>query len=101
MPTQNQIERKRERARAVAEHGDKCFLCGSGPLQKRGMQLVEDADISPIPLPMCKACAESWDGSEAGVKRLARKMAKRYDRVVAILQAKYPKADIPAPKSFW
>lgn len=101
MPTREKYHASKLRETVREAHGDKCFLCGAGPLLQRGMQLVEELDVSPIPLPMCRCCAESWDGSEAGVKRLARKMAKRYDRVVTILQAKYPKAEIPAPKSFW
>lgn len=90
MPTQKQIGRKQERAKTVAEHGDSCFLCGSGPLQKRGMNQVLIERISETPVPMCKTCAESWVDSEEAVVERVRKAAERYDRVVSLAKLMYP-----------
>lgn len=101
MPTSTKAALLKSRAKTVAEHGDKCFLCGTGPLLQRAMNQVLIERISETPVPMCKACAESWVDTEKSVSARVRKAAKQYDRAVSVIQLLYPKADIPAPKSFW
>ena len=92
MPTREKSEIMKLRETVRETHGDKCCVCGAGPLMQRGMHLVEEADISPVPLPMCKECAQSWDGSEAGMKGSIMRMAECYAAAVIRMKIKYPEA---------
>lgn len=46
----------RNRALAAATYDRRCVCCAKGPLNRRGMHVVEDARLGEGPLPVCLDC---------------------------------------------
>ena len=77
---------KAERARLREAFGEKCYLCGYGPLLRRAMHVVNDRRVADVTVPMCLHCRNLMQEAdlEKAVFRAAKRHARAFDKLADV-----------------
>lgn len=77
---------KAERSKLREAFKNRCAMCGTGPLLRKALHVVDDRRFSDAAVPMCLHCRnlmQSADLDEA-VFREAKRLAKAFDRLADV-----------------
>ena len=78
MMTEHQLNR----AQAIENYGQKCYLCAHGPLTRRGLFILPVGPVS-CHVPLCKECRDHLKAG-ATVKAIVQKLRRRANTLLIV-----------------